>query len=132
MVEHDDVAAYLLDLGEEVARQQHRHPALAQPDDEVADLAHLAGVEPVGRFVEHEEARAAEQGPGQAQALAHPVAVGAHPPVDGGAEARDLERLLDVGVLPASARRLPPQPQVPAAREVRNEGGLLDEGAHVP
>ena len=60
------------------------------------------------------------------------MAVGAHPPVDGGAEARDLERLVDVRVLPASPRRLPPQAQVPPAREVRDEGGLLDEGAHVP
>src|SRR5438552_4410450 len=131
VIEHYDVAAHLLDLGEEVAREQHRHAALAQPDDEVADLAHLTGVEPVGRLVEHEQPRASEQRPGQTEALSHPVAVRADAPVDSGTQARDLECLVDVGVLPAGARRLPPQPQVPAPGEVRDERGLLDEGAHV-
>ena len=52
--------------------------------------------------------------PGQTEALSHPVAVRADAPVDRGTQARDLERLVDVGVLPAGARRFPPQPQVPA------------------
>src|SRR5205085_1416838 len=37
----------------------------------------------------------------------------------------------DVGVLPSGTGRLPPQAQVPPARQVWHEGGLLDEGAHV-
>ena len=59
---HDDgVAAHLLDLRQEVTRQQHGHAAVGEAAEQVADLAHLAGVETVGRLVEHEHLGRAEQ-----------------------------------------------------------------------
>ncbi len=127
---HDhEVGAGLLDLGEEVAGDDDRAARRRVADHHLAHLADLGRVEAVGRFVEDEEVREAEHGLGDGEALAHALGVGADRAGEGVAEARDLQGLLQVGVLRRASGRLPVQLQVLAAGEVREEARALDERA---
>ena len=75
---HDpDPVADLLDLGHQVAREQHRHPLPRQPADQQAHVAHPAGIKPGGGLVEQQQLGLAQQRRGDPQALAHPVRVAA-------------------------------------------------------
>ena len=65
--------------------------------------------------------RGGRAAPGEPEPLAHALRVGLHLAVDGVAEIGDGERLVDVGVGPLGAARLPPQAQVAQPREVRHE-----------
>ena len=123
------MGADLLDLGQHVAREQHRRAGLGDPAHQLAHLAHLAGVEPVGGLVEHQDLGPAEQHACEPQPLPHALRVRLHLAVDGGAEVGDGERLLDVGVGPLVAAGLPPEAQVAHAREVGHERRRLDERA---
>ena len=127
---HDHrVRADLLHLGEDVAREQHRRAGFRHPAHELAHLAHLTGVEPVGRLVEHEHLGPAEQHAREPEPLPHALRVRLHLAVDGGAEIGDGQRRVDVGVGPLVAAGLPPQAQVARPGEVGHERGGLDEGA---
>src|SRR5438445_457522 len=69
---HDcHVGADLLDLGEQVAGEEHRRPLRSQILGEVADLARALGVHAVGGLVEHEQPARSHQGEGEPQALLH-------------------------------------------------------------
>jgi hypothetical protein len=46
-----------LDLGQQVAGQEHRGPARDQLDQQVPDLPHAVRVEPVGRLVQDQQPR---------------------------------------------------------------------------
>ena len=127
LVHHDGMAADLLDLGEDVAREEHRRPGVGDAVDELAHLAHLAGVEPVRGLVEHEHFGTAEQDACEAQPLAHALGVGLHLPVDGVAETGDGQRALEVGVGELRSAGLPPELEVRHSREMRDERGGLDE-----
>ena len=72
VLEHDDVVAGRLDLGQPVGAEQRRRAALGQRADEVADLDGALGVEPVGRLVEHHDRRVADQRQRDPDPLAHP------------------------------------------------------------
>jgi hypothetical protein len=69
---HDrDVVADLLDLGHVMGAEQHRQAAGGEALDQRAHVAHAGGIEPVGRLVENEELRVAQQAGGDSEALAH-------------------------------------------------------------
>ena len=57
LVHHDHVAAGLLDLGEQVAGQEHRRPVVRQAAQEGAELPDARRVHAVGRLIEDENFR---------------------------------------------------------------------------
>ena len=69
--------AQLLDLAHQVGREQDRDPVGRQPPDQVAHVAHAGRVEAGRGLVEEQEARPAQERPGEPEALAHPVRVAA-------------------------------------------------------
>ena len=105
-----------------------RHALLAgQGDDELADLGHPGGVEPVGRLVQEHEGRVRQQRHGQSQALLHAhgvvldLLVLLTDEVDGGQGVLDA-----VGGQPQVGGH---HGQVLLAGQARVVGGALDEGA---
>ena len=66
-VQDRDPVAQALGLLEAVRRQEDRHPLLAEPVDELVDLARGDRVEPRRRLVEEQHLRVAEQRPGRAR-----------------------------------------------------------------
>ena len=128
-VHDDDVAAGQLDLGEQVAGDDD---GAAGRGIRLQDRAHrrdLGRVETVGRLVEEEHLGPAEHGLGDAEALLHAVAVGADRAVEGAAERRDGEGLVDPGLVGGASGRGPVGLEVLAAGEVGEEAGALDEGS---
>ena len=127
--------AELLDLVHEVAREQHRDAALGQRADERAHVAHARRVEAGRRLVQQQQARAADQRAGDAEALAHAVGVAADAILRPAGEVDGVERRVDLRARVAAVERRH-QLEVLAAREVRVEARRLDEprdaleGAH--
>ena len=72
---HRDVTAHLLDLGEQIARQEHRGAIGRELSDQVADLAGSLGVHAVGRLVEDQQLTRSQQGNGESETLPHAEAV---------------------------------------------------------
>jgi len=68
---HPDVGAHLLDLGEQMAGDQHRGSVVGQGPDEVANLAGSLRVKTIGWFVEHQQLTWRKQGAGNREPLAH-------------------------------------------------------------
>ena len=96
--DHHDVVGDDLDLGEQVGGQQDGPPVVGVVAEQVAHPADAGRVEPVGRLVQDQHRRVADQGGGDAEALAHAERVVAHPPVGLGlGEADQLEQLGDPG-----------------------------------
>ena len=91
----DDVVDRLGDLGEDVAGDEHG--ATARPPARARDHAarRCPGVEAVGRLVEDQDARIAEQCAGDRQALAHAHRVALHRPVGCIGEADRRQDLVD-------------------------------------
>ena len=129
MVQDGHAVADLLHLRHVVAAQDDGHAAGGQAAQCGPQVADPRGVHPVGRLVQDQQARTAEHGAGQAQALAHPERVTAHLLAAGIGQADALERPVNqVGGVPAVE---PGQhSQVLPAAEVRVEAGRLDEPAH--
>ena len=123
------MGADLLDLGQDVAGEEHSRARLGDAPHELAHLAHLTRVESVGGLVEHQDLGLAQQHAREPEPLAHALRVGLHPAVDGRAEVGDGQGLLEIGVGPLPAPRLPPQSEVAHAREVGHERRRLDERA---
>ena len=74
--EDADPVADRLDLGQEMARQHDRQPALVdQPAQQVEDLDHADRVDRRRRLVEDEQVRRLDQGVGDAEPLAHAARV---------------------------------------------------------
>ncbi len=70
--EHADAVADLLDLVQQVRRQQHRDALVgAQPLDEQQQLAHALGVDVHRRLVEDQDRRVLDQRVGEPEPLAH-------------------------------------------------------------
>ena len=78
----------LRDLGQHVARDEHRPAARRERAQEVAQPAHAFRVEPVRRLVEHEQLRLAEQRGGEPEPLPHAERVALDAPVGGRRRAR--------------------------------------------
>src|SRR6476620_10819437 len=110
-----DLVDDLLDLGEDVTRDEDRPPLLRKRAQKLAKPTDSLWVEPVRRLVEHEDAGIAEQRAREAQALAHSerVTTGAAPrsilKVD------DLENLLDPRARDSGCRSQNPQMISPGA-----------------
>ena len=74
-----DMRGHLFDFGKMMRGNEHCGTgALGQCFDEVAHLANADGIEPVGRFVEDQQLRPAEQRPGEPETMAHAERIFAH------------------------------------------------------
>src|SRR5690606_4046015 len=94
-VDDDDALGDLAHLGEDVAREEQR-PLAAEALDEIADLGDLPRVEPRGRLVEDEHLGIAEERLREPDALAKALAQLADEAPPDLAEARRLDRRVDV------------------------------------
>jgi hypothetical protein len=102
-------------------------PARRRPrPQERAEPADAARVEPVGRLVEDQEPRVAEEGRGQAEALAHAQRVAADPAAGGLGEPDDVEDLGDPAARQAGHRRERVQVGAGGAARVRAAGLDVD------
>ena len=140
---HDaDVRAHLLDLGEQVARDEHGRAVVGERPDERAHLAGALRVEAVRGLVEHEQLAAHEQRVREPEPLLHAERVRVHLLAGGVRESDPVERLGDARGSGA-ARRVPvggvEAAQVRLARQVGRERRPLHERAdagqhrvHVP
>src|SRR5439155_9298867 len=129
-VVHDrGVGTDLLELGQDVAGEEDGHALGAEPADELADLAHLLGVEADGGLVEDEELGLVEEGLREGETLTHAGRVGAHFAVDRGAEAGDLEGFVEVSFGEGLATGEREGLEIVDAGHVRHEAGALDDRA---
>lgn len=128
-VHDDDMAAGLLHLGEQVTGHQHGASTGGVAAQDLPHRVDLRRVEAVRGLVEHQQVRQPEHRLGDRESLPHPLAVGADPPVHSGAQAGDLQRLVEPGGSGRSPGGGPVQPQVRRAGQVRQEAGALDERA---
>ena len=71
MVDHRDPIADLLHLAQEMRVEKHRHAAVPQVADDVANVPPPHRVERGGGLVEEHDLRVAQQGDAQAEALLH-------------------------------------------------------------
>jgi signal transduction histidine kinase len=90
LVDHDQVIRGHSHLSHQVTRHEHCPSLGGQSPQELAEPVDALGVETIGRFVEHQSRRVAEQCNGEAQTLAHAQGEFTHPPV---AHARQLDQL---------------------------------------
>jgi hypothetical protein len=104
-----------------VAGEDDRAATPAEIADELADLDHARGIEPVRRLVEEHEIGLAEQGARDPEPLLHAEGVRGELAVRALAEIDELEQAIDVGrrAAPSDALKVA---EVRAAREVRVEG----------
>ena len=85
------------DLAQDMAGEQDGAALAGQRAQEVAEPADGLGIEAVGGLVEDEQARVADQGAGEAEALADPERVAAVPPVGGPGQLDKLQELVHAG-----------------------------------
>ena len=125
--DHHHVVADLLDLRDQVARDQHRDPVAGERPDQAAHLDDARRVQAVGRLVEDQQLGTGQHGRRDAEPLLHPQRVRAVPVPRPGQQAGPLEHRVDRGQrkLPEAGQRL----QVLAAAQLRVERGRLDERA---
>jgi hypothetical protein len=97
------------DLGRQVAGHQDGPTLTPEVAQEGSQPPYALGVQPVGRFVQDQDLGVAEQGGGQAQALAHADREAAHPPVGGGGELDLVEHGIDPGWIDAAGRSAHPK-----------------------
>ena len=78
VVDHHEVVADRLDLGQQVARDEDRDATVGEPAHHGAHLADAGRVEAVGRLVEDAQLGSGKQRRGDAEPLLHAERVGAH------------------------------------------------------
>jgi hypothetical protein len=91
-------------------------PWSGEPPDQRAHVPHAGGVEAGGGLVEQQEPRRAQQRPGDAEALTHPVRVAADLVLGAVGEVDCVERLADPAGGAVAVER-GQQLEVPAAAE---------------
>ena len=114
-------------LREQVAGDQDRLALRAEVAQEAAQPADALGVQPVGRLVEEQHPRIAEQGGGEGEPLPHAHRVGAGAAAGERRDAGELEQLVDPGV--RDARRGGQDPEVVPAGAPGVEAGRLQRRA---
>jgi len=128
-VQHRDPVAHLLDLGQQVAGEEHRGAAVRQRAEHRAELADAGGVHAVGRLVQQQQRGVAQQRGREPEALAHALRVR----LDLAAGDRGQRDLVqgDLDGVPARQRRPAEREhlEIAPAAEPRVEGGLLDHRA---
>ena len=125
--EDDDVVDRLRDLGEQMARHEDRPALRGLVAEQLAEPADALRVEAVGRLVEDQHLRVAEQRGGDRQPLAHAHRVALHAPVRRVLQLHEVEQLVDAALrMPARRRE---HAQVVAARAPGMERRLLEQRA---
>ena len=79
-VNDDHLVDGLRDLGEHVAGDQNRAPLAGQRPQEVAQPADALRIEAIGRLIQDQRLRVAEEGGGEIESLLHAERVRLHPP----------------------------------------------------
>ena len=120
----------LLDLAEHVAGDEDGLALTAEVAQELPQPPDALGVQPVGRLVQQEHLRVAQQRRGEPEALAHAHGVAAGPLARRGRDADQLEHLVDAGG--ADAGRVGEDAQVVAAGAAGVEVRGLQRGARRP
>ena len=128
--DHDRGVRHLGDLGQHVARHEHRAPLRRVPAHEVAQPADPLRIESVGRLVEDQDLGLAEEGGGEGKALAHPERVVARAPRRRLVECHGLQGLVRARLGIPAARATGPQVVPGAAAGV--EARALEHGADRP
>jgi hypothetical protein len=110
-----------------VGREQHGRPVGPERPDQRAHRGDALGVEAVGRFVQDQQPRAAQQRGRDAEPLTHAERVAGEAVVAAMLQLDDFEHPVDLGVGQSfgSGQDL----QIGAAGQVRHERGGLDQGA---
>ena len=121
-----DLVDDLLDLGQDVTRDEDRPPLRRKRAQKLAQPTDSLRVEPVRRLVEHEDAGIAEQRPREAEALAHSERVTACAAPRSILQVDDLEHLLDPRARDSGCRSQNPQMISPGAAGM--EVGRLEHG----
>ena len=116
-VDDHDLVDGLRDLGEDVARDEHRAALGRERAEEVAEPADPLRVEPVRRLVEDEHLRVAEERGREPEPLAHPERVALRAPTRGAGQLDEVEQLVDPRG--RDARRGREHAQVVTARPAR-------------
>src|SRR5579875_327892 len=120
-----------LDLVEQVGGEQHGAPTAGEVTQQSAHPAHPLGIQAVGRLVEDQQLRVAEQGVGDPQPLAHAERVLADALARRGlVEPDELQHLVHARVGNAEQLRGAGEGLPAAAAAVG--GGGVDQDAHVP
>jgi hypothetical protein len=134
LAENRHPVAELLHLAEEVAVDEHRHPATPLLEEEVADLFPPHRIDPVGRFVEEQHARAVEEGLRQPEALLHPLRIPADAKLLPPGEAEHVEKLGGPTTAVATGNPLERTVEVEeaGARVVLGEAVILRQIPHLP
>ena len=95
LVDDPDDVGQLLDLGQDVARDEDRPAGVGEVAQLRPEVVDPGRVQAVGRLVEDEQLRVVEQGRGDPQALAHPERVAVDMVAGPIGEAHDVEHLGD-------------------------------------
>ena len=90
-----DPVAELLDLVEQMTREQNRDSFIRELANETPHIAHPCRVEPGRRLVEQKQAGTSEQCGGDTEPLAHPVRVAANAVLRAVAQLDELQHLID-------------------------------------
>src|SRR5215472_7755540 len=131
---HDpDVRADLIDLGQQVRRDEDRGPISGYLLNQRPDLAGALRVKAVGRLVEHHKLSRPQQAGGDAEPLLHAEGVGAVSLAGSGEQADLVERVVDPGrrCVQVGGRigGVAPGQVLPTGQE-RVERRTLDQRAH--
>ena len=130
MLENGDGVTRLLDLGQQVAGQEHRSAFIPEPAQQPAGVPYPRRVETVGGLVQNEQRRVLQQGGGHAEALAHAQRVLANGLIGPPAQANQLEDLFDPSAPDPVDRRQ--QAKVLPGRHGREQRRRLHDGADRP
>ena len=119
--EDADPVAHRLDLGEQVAREEHGHAALADEiAQELEDLDHADRVDRRRRLVQDQDVGVLDEGIGDAEPLEHAAGVGVGAAVSSVGETHLAERRLDPGFRLLAAQSVEPRRVAQVLRPVRS------------
>ena len=105
LVDDRNAVANLLDLRQQVARVEHRHPTLRKAPDQRTHVPDSGRVEPVGGLIEDKKPRIAEQCGCEPEALPHPHRIGADAVVCTTPQLHLIEDIVDSFAVGATVER---------------------------